>query len=33
VLIFGGKVERWLHRALGKETPEQKSAPADTPPT
>jgi putative Mg2+ transporter-C (MgtC) family protein len=34
VLIFGGKVERWLHRAIGgKETPEQKSAPADPPPT
>jgi putative Mg2+ transporter-C (MgtC) family protein len=34
VLIFGGKVERWLHRALGgKETPEQKSAPVDAPPT
>jgi putative Mg2+ transporter-C (MgtC) family protein len=38
VLIAGGRVERWLHRALGgKETPEQKSAgpvsPADAPPT
>jgi putative Mg2+ transporter-C (MgtC) family protein len=34
VLIFGGKVERSLHRALGaKDTPEQKSAPADAPPT
>jgi putative Mg2+ transporter-C (MgtC) family protein len=34
VLIFGGKVERGLHRALGgKEPPEQKSAPADAPPT
>jgi putative Mg2+ transporter-C (MgtC) family protein len=33
VLIFGGKVERRLHRAFGKETPERKSAPADTPPT
>ena len=34
VLLFGGGVERRLHRALGgKETPEQKSAPADPPPT
>jgi putative Mg2+ transporter-C (MgtC) family protein len=38
VLVAGGRVERWLHRALGgKETPEQKSAgpvfPADAPPT
>jgi putative Mg2+ transporter-C (MgtC) family protein len=34
VLIFGGRVERRLHRALGgKEIPEQKSAPADVPPT
>jgi putative Mg2+ transporter-C (MgtC) family protein len=34
VLIFGGRVERWLHGALGgKEPPEQKSAPADAPPT
>jgi putative Mg2+ transporter-C (MgtC) family protein len=38
VLVAGGTVERWLHRALGgKETPEQKSAgpvsPADAPPT
>jgi putative Mg2+ transporter-C (MgtC) family protein len=38
VLIAGGRVERWLHRALGgKETPEQKSAgpvsSADAPPT
>jgi putative Mg2+ transporter-C (MgtC) family protein len=34
VLIFGGRVERRLHRALGgKETPEQKSAPSDAAPT
>jgi putative Mg2+ transporter-C (MgtC) family protein len=38
VLVAGGRVERWLHRALGgKETSEPKSAnpvsPADTPPT
>jgi putative Mg2+ transporter-C (MgtC) family protein len=34
VLMFGGRVERRLHRALGgKETPEQKTAPADAPPT
>jgi putative Mg2+ transporter-C (MgtC) family protein len=34
VLMFGGRVERRLHRALGgKETPEQKSTPADAPPT
>jgi putative Mg2+ transporter-C (MgtC) family protein len=34
VLIFGGRVERSLHRALGgKETPEQKSAPTDAAPT
>jgi putative Mg2+ transporter-C (MgtC) family protein len=34
VLIFGGRVERRLHRALGgKETSEPKSAPADAPPT
>jgi putative Mg2+ transporter-C (MgtC) family protein len=34
VLIFGGRVERRLHRALGgKETPEQKSAPTDAAPT
>jgi putative Mg2+ transporter-C (MgtC) family protein len=34
VLMFGGGVERRLHRALGgKEKPEQKSAPADAPPT
>jgi putative Mg2+ transporter-C (MgtC) family protein len=33
VLMFGGGVERRLHRALGgRETPEQKSAPADAPP-
>jgi putative Mg2+ transporter-C (MgtC) family protein len=33
VLILGGKVERRLHRAFGgKETSEQKSAPADAPP-
>jgi putative Mg2+ transporter-C (MgtC) family protein len=33
VLIFGGGIERRLHRTLGgKETPEQKSAPADAPP-
>lgn len=33
VLIFGGKVERRLHRALGgKGLPEQKSTPADAPP-
>jgi putative Mg2+ transporter-C (MgtC) family protein len=32
VLIFGGRVERRLHRALGgKETTEQKSAPSDPP--
>jgi putative Mg2+ transporter-C (MgtC) family protein len=38
VLVAGGRVERWIHRALGgKETPEQKSAgrvsPPDPPPT
>jgi putative Mg2+ transporter-C (MgtC) family protein len=34
VLIFGGKVERRVHRALGrKRTSEQKSAPADAPPS
>ena len=34
VLLFGGRVERRLHRALGgKETPEQKSAPTDAAPT
>jgi putative Mg2+ transporter-C (MgtC) family protein len=38
VLAAGGKVERWMHRALGgKETPEQKSpgpvSPVDVPPT
>jgi putative Mg2+ transporter-C (MgtC) family protein len=34
VLIFGGRLERRLHRALGgKETPEQKSAPTDVAPT
>jgi putative Mg2+ transporter-C (MgtC) family protein len=34
VLIFGGKVERRLHRALGgKETAKQTSTPADAPPT
>jgi putative Mg2+ transporter-C (MgtC) family protein len=34
VLLFGGKVERSLHRALGgKETPEQKSTSTDAPPT
>jgi hypothetical protein len=34
VLIFGGRVERRLHRTLGgKETPEQKSAPTDAAPT
>ena len=34
VLIFGGRVERRLHRAFGgKETPEQKSAPTDAAPT
>jgi putative Mg2+ transporter-C (MgtC) family protein len=34
VLIFGGKVERRVHRALGgKGTSEQKSAPADAPPS
>jgi putative Mg2+ transporter-C (MgtC) family protein len=34
VLIFGGKVERRLHRALGgKETAKQTSTPADAPPS
>jgi putative Mg2+ transporter-C (MgtC) family protein len=34
VLIFGGRVERRLHRVLGgKEAPEQKSAPTDAAPT
>jgi putative Mg2+ transporter-C (MgtC) family protein len=38
VLLAGGRIERWLHRALsGKETAEEKPAgsvsPADTPPT
>jgi putative Mg2+ transporter-C (MgtC) family protein len=34
VLIFGGRVEKLLHRAFGgKETPDQKLEPADAPPT
>ncbi len=34
VLIFGGRTERWLHRALGgKKHPEQNSARTDAPPT